>query len=306
MDLPDLFPGFAAKTVDVGAVKLFARVGGPEDAPPVVLVHGFPQDHVMWHRVAPALARTHRVVVPDLRGYGWSTVPRPEPDHAQMSKRRMGEDIVALMQALGHVRFAFVGHDRGARVGYRLALDLPERLSGLAVLDIVPTLVMWDRMDGRFARAVYHWSFLAQPAPLPEMLIGKAARAFQDMTLASWTEAKDLSAFDPGALAHYHAFFEVPDRIAALCDDYRAGADIDLAHDRTDRAAGKRIAVPTLALWGKEGLPAKLGGTEGALAIWRDWATRAEGEAIDSGHFLAEENPAATLALLEPFLAKLT
>ncbi|MBT9289453.1 alpha/beta hydrolase [Hyphomicrobiaceae bacterium 22] len=315
MDLPDLFSGFAAETIDVGEARLFCRVGGRDDAPPVVLVHGYPQTHVEWHRIAGALAQDFRIVLPDLRGYGWSSVPPDRPGHAAYSKRTMAEDIVRLMEKLGHVHFAYVGHDRGARVGYRLALDHPGRLSRLALLDIVPTAAMWSGMDARLAMKVYHWLFLAQPAPLPETLIGSRHAAYLDHTLASWTKARDLSAFDRGALAHYHAFFGVPERLHATCEDYRAGATIDRALDEETLAAGRTIGCPTLVLWGSSGIPAdggtasdvgtmEDGGTveDGPLAAWRSFADDLRGAPIDSGHFLPEENPEATLAALVPFL----
>lgn len=305
MSLPDLYPGFETVTVDVGEVTLFARVGGPVGAPAVVLVHGYPQSHAMWHRIAPKLAETLRVVVVDLRGYGQSSVPAPEERHAQMSKRRMGADIVALMAKLGAERFAFVGHDRGARVGYRLGFDQPERLTGLVLIDIVPTPVMWERMDATFSRKVYHWSFLAQAAPVPETLIAKAPIEHLFQTLAGWTVDKDLSAFDPGALAHYRAYFRDPARIAACCEDYRAGATTDVEHDEADRRAGRRITVPTQIIWGSVGLPADAKAREsGPLVVWRDWCETLEGGPVEGGHFLAEENPQATLALMQPFLAR--
>jgi haloacetate dehalogenase len=308
MEHPDLFPGFEATSIDVGEVRIFARVGGPKDAPAVVLVHGFPQTHVMWHPIAGELARHFRVIAADLRGYGWSSVPEPEPDHAEMSKRRMGDDVVRLMEALGHVRFALVGHDRGARVGYRLALDRPERLTRIALLDILPTMTMWEQMDATLAMRVYHWLFLAQPAPLPETMVTPAAVEYLEFTLASWTKARNLSAFSKVALADYRASFVVPERIAAFCEDYRAGAGIDLAHDRADRAAGKSIDVPTLALWGAAGIPANAkdaeGAADGPLAVWRAWCRDVEGAPIDAGHFVVEENAAATLAALVPFLQK--
>lgn len=321
MDLPDLFTNFDAQTVDVGEARLFCRIGGRDDAPPVVLVHGYPQTHVEWHRIAGALAEHFRIVLPDLRGYGWSSVPSDEPGHAAYSKRAMAQDIVRLMEKLGHARFAYVGHDRGARVGYRLALDHPGRLSRLALLDIVPTAAMWSGMDAKLAMKVYHWLFLAQPAPFPETLILSQHRAYQDHCLASWTKARDLSAFDPGALAHYNAFFGVPERLHATCEDYRAGATIDRALDEETLAAGHKIGCPTLVLWGSSGIPAdggtapdgstahngnavRDGGTveDGPLAAWRPFADDLRGAPIDSGHFLPEENPEATLAALVPFL----
>jgi haloacetate dehalogenase len=264
----DLFPGFAARHLDAGDVKLFARIGG--SGPPVVLVHGYPQTHVEWRHVAPRLAARHTLVVLDLRGYGDSDAP-PSRDGAAYAKRVMAGDVVAAMAGLGFDRFAYVGHDRGARVGYRLALDHPGRLTRLAVLDIVPTAEMWRGMNAKLAMAVYHWQFLAQPAPLPETMIGRAPREYIDHTLASWTKTKTLDAFGPAALAHYRALFDDPRRIHACCEDYRAGATLDWLYDEADLAAGRTIETPLLALWGAAGLPAQ---GESPLDVWRRWAGR--------------------------------
>ncbi|HYA75016.1 MAG TPA: alpha/beta hydrolase [Roseiarcus sp.] len=296
-ELADLFPGFASHWIDTDAGRLFARVGGA--GPPVALVHGYPQTHVEWRHVAPRLAERHTVVALDLRGYGSSDAP-PSAEGALYTKRVMAADVVAAMRSLGHERFAYVGHDRGARVGYRLALDDPERLTKLAVLDIVPTAEMWRGMGATRAMAVYHWMFLAQPEPLPETLIGRASREYIDHTLASWTKAKSLEAFDPRALKHYRAFFAEPKRIHACCEDYRAGATLDWAYDEADLAAGRTIDCPVLALWGGAGLPAQ---GENPLDVWRRWAPRAQGRAIDAGHFLPEEAPEATAEALAEFLA---
>ncbi len=296
-ELADLFPGFATHWLATDAVRLFARVGG--SGPPVALVHGYPQTHVEWRHIAPRLADRHTVVALDLRGYGGSDAP-PSAGGAFYTKRVMAADVVAAMRALGCERFAFVGHDRGARVGYRLALDQPERLSRLAVIDIVPTAEMWRGMDAARAMAVYHWQFLAQPEPLPETLIGRASREYIDHTLAAWTKAKSLEAFDPRALAHYRAFFAEAKRIHACCEDYRAGATLDRAYDEADLAAGRTIACPVLALWGDAGLPAQ---GENPLDVWRRWARDVRGHAIDAGHFLPEEAPEATAEALIEFLA---
>jgi haloacetate dehalogenase len=296
-DLPDLFPGFSSHWLDTDAGRIFARIGG--SGPPLVLQHGFPESHVMWHRIAPALAERFTLVIPDLRGYGWSSVPASEQGGAY-SKRDMANDIVTIMEALGHATFGFVGHDRGARVGYRLALDHPGRLTKLALLDISPTLAMWEGMDAGRAMQVYHWTFLAQPAPMPEKLIGGAPVFWLEHTLASWTKAQSLEAFDPGALAHYRAFFNDPARIHAVCEDYRAGATLDLALDRADRDAGRTINSPVFVLWGASGIP---GRGASPLDIWQQtFAPNAEGQAVDSGHFVAEENPQATLSALLPWL----
>lgn len=296
--LPDLFPGFAARRLDVGAATIFARVGG--EGPPVLLVHGYPQTHVEWHRIASELARRFTIVAMDSRGYGESSIPASVKGEGY-SKRAIGADLIAAMAQLGHRRFAVIGHDRGGRVAYRLALDHPDHVTKLAALDIIPTIDMWEGMNATRAMQTYHWSFLAQSEPLPEMLIGKEPVRYIDHTLASWTKSKSLAPFDEGALAHYRAFFAQPERIRACCEDYRAGATIDVEHDRADRAAGKTVQCAMLALWGDAGIPAA---GASPLDIWRkSFAPQATGEGIDSGHFLPEENPRATLAALVPFLA---
>ena len=296
-DLADLFPGFDSRWIATDAGKIFARSGGK--GPPLVLIHGFPQTMVMWHRIAGELKKKFTVVLVDLRGYGWSAVPPPDERHANYSKRAMAEDVVRVMEELGHQRFFVAGHDRGARVAYRMALDHPGRVAKLALLDIIPTMTMWERMDASRAMQVYHWTFLAQPAPLPENLIRRAPSSWLEHTLASWTKAKDLKAFDGQALAHYRAFFNDPARIAASCEDYRAGATLDPVADEADFKAGKKLICPTLVLWGDAGIPAA--GTS-PLDIWRQtFAPDAEGQPIDSGHFLAEENPQATLKALKAF-----
>jgi haloacetate dehalogenase len=298
-DLADLLPGFAAHWIDGPQGRLFARSGG--EGLPVVLLHGFPQSHVMWHLIAPTLARSHHVVCMDLRGYGWSSAPPGEGEGAAYSKREMARDVTAVMDALGHSHFTCIGHDRGARVAYRLALDHPGRVDRLALIDIVPTLSMWEGMNAGRAMQVYHWTFLAQPEPMPETLIGPASRFWLDQTLASWTAAKSLAPFDPRALAHYHAFFNDPAHLHATCEDYRAGATIDLAHDRESQAAGQHILCPTLVLWGQAGIPAA---GASPLDIWRaTFAPQAQGQGIAGGHFLPEENAGDTLAALEAFLA---
>jgi haloacetate dehalogenase len=295
-ELPDLFPGFDAATVDAGEASLFCRIGG--DGPPLVLLHGFPQTHAEWHRLAPALAERFRLVLPDLRGYGSSSLPEPDRGHRAYSKRAMADDVVRLMDGLGHDRFAIVGHDRGARVAYRLALDHPERPTRVALLDIVPTHAMWMGMDRALAMKVYHWLFLAQPAPLPETLIGHHHRYFLEHSISSWTKARDLSAFDPRALAHYRSFFAEAERLRATCEDYRAGATVDLADDEDDQRAGHQIEVPTLVLWGSHGIPSDAS----PLDAWQPWCRDLRGHPVDCGHFLPEEAPEATLASLLPFL----
>jgi len=297
----DLFPGFATHRIVHDGVTLHARVGG--SGPPLVLLHGYPQTHVCWHRVAPKLAETHTIVAMDLRGYGASSAPdgggATDAGHAVYSKRAMARDVVAVMAALGHARFAVMGHDRGARVAYRLALDSPEAITRLVLLDILPTVEQWDNMRWQSAMRAYHWAFLAQPAPLPETLIAGAPAYYVDHTLASWTRDGTLAALEPAALAHYRALLADPARAHAVCEDYRAGATYDREADAVDRAADRRITTPTLLLWGSDYLGR---GAVNPLDIWRRWCTDVRGEAIVSGHFLVEENPEAVLAAVGSFL----
>jgi len=297
-DLADLYPGYASRWISTSIGKLFARVGGA--GPPLLLLHGYPQTNVMYHRVAPVLGERFTLVIPDLLGYGWSVVPTADAEHAPYTKRAMAAVMVEVMEALGFPRFHVVGHDRGGRVAYRLALDHPERVERLAVLDIQPTYDYWQRMDRLYGLKIYHWLFLAQPAPLPERLIEGNPVFYVDHTLASWTKAQNLAAFDARALAHYRAALSDPLRIHAVCEDYRAGAHADFDHDAADRAAGRQIHPPMLVLWGQGGL-APAGDTP--LDVWRRWGRDVTGAPIDSGHFLAEENPDATAAALAAFLA---
>jgi haloacetate dehalogenase len=297
-DLADLFPDFATCWIDTSIGKIFARTGG--SGPPLLLLHGYTETHVMWHRVAPALAKRFSLVIPDLPGYGASAAPEADHAHAPYDKRAMAKVMVELMDELSDGRFHLAGHDRGGRVAYRLALDHSERISRLATLDIVPTYDMWQAMDANMAMKVWHWPFLAQPYPLPEMLIAKAPVEYLEWKMASWAKAKNLSAFDPRALDHYRAAFSDPVRIHAHCEDYRAGQATDFVNDKADREAGRTIACPLLALWGAAGIPNETGGP---LAIWRQWAPHAVGAPIDSGHFLTEENPADTATALLDFFS---
>lgn len=294
-----LFPGTREHRQKVGDVEIFARIGG--EGPPLLLIHGFPQTHAMWHRVAPALMQRFTCVMPDLRGYGLSACPHNDPANEAYSKRAMAQDLIGLMQSLGYSKFAVVGHDRGGRVAYRMALDHPSAVSCLAVLDIVPTYAMWHGFTVKLAMKAYHWLFLAQPNPLPEMLIEHNPVGYMDYSIAAWTKSKDLSSFSEEALAEYRTHYATPEHIHATCNDYRAGATYDLKADEDDRAARRRISCPTLALWGKAGIPSE---TDGPLAAWREWCDAVEGHGIDAGHFLPEENPEDTLAALLPFLER--
>lgn len=291
--------GFTQHDIDVEGVRVHAVTGG--SGPPVLLLHGYPQTHAMWHRVAPALAERHTVVAADLRGYGDSGKPPSTPDHAPYAKRAMAGDVVALMRALGHERFSVVGHDRGARVAHRLCLDHPTAVERVAVLDIVPTRHVFATADRAMATAYYHWFFLAQPEPLPERLIGADPVWFLHRKLGHWSApgAQDAGVFAPGAMAEYERCFADPATVHASCEDYRAAASVDLEHDDADAVAGVRVGVPLLALWGAEGF---VGRHYDVLGVWREYADDVRGQAVPGGHFLPEESPQDTTRLLLAFL----
>jgi len=286
-----MFDGFELSTIEAGEEGVAIRVRCGGSGPPLLLLHGHPQMHAMWHRIAPRLARDFTVVAADLRGYGDSAKPPTTPDHAPYSKRAMARDQVAVMRAFGFERFHVAGHNRGGRVAYRMALDHPERVLKLAVLDILPTWEHFRRTDSAFALGYWHWFFLAQPHDLPERLIASDPDAFY--------LRRGTSMFAPEALAEYRRCFRDPATIHAMCEDYRAGATIDSAIDEADHAAGRRIACPVLALWGRRGF---VGGHYDVPAIWRDWtAGPVEGQAIDCGHYLPEEAPDETYRALRAF-----
>ncbi|MDO9092565.1 MAG: alpha/beta hydrolase [Rubrivivax sp.] len=292
------FDGFEARGIDLEATRIHARTGGRAGAPPLLLLHGFPQTHVMWHRVAQRLAPHFQLVLPDLRGYGRSAMPPGEADHANYSKRTLALDLARLMQTLGHERYAVCGHDRGGRVAHRLALDHAHAVTQLALIDIAPTLDMYERTDMAFARAYYHWFHLIQPAPLPEQMIGGCAKAYLQAKLGGWGGG-GTAFIEPEALADYEACFCRPEAIHAACEDYRASAGIDLEHDRASRAAGERIACDTLVLWGERGVVARL---FEPLALWQaQCAGRVTGWALPAGHFIPEELPDETAAALRDF-----
>jgi haloacetate dehalogenase len=288
-----MFDGFAERRIRTTHAEIHLRLGG--DGPPLLLLHGYPQTSAMWHRVAPPLAERFTVVAADLRGYGGSSKPPSGPDHAAYSKRAMAADMVEVMAALGFPAFAVAGHDRGGRVGYRMALDQPAAVTRLAVLDIVPTHTMWRRMDKELAVAVYHWLFLAQPDGLPEKLIGADPAWWVRESLRRW--AGDPDAFAPEAVAEYVRCFSDPAAIHASCEDYRAGATVDDELDAAD-LGHRKIACPLLVLWGQRGIAQE---AEDPLAAWRPWADDVRGQGIRGGHFLPEEAPAETLAALEAF-----
>ena len=294
------FEGFEARTHDTGEAQIHARTGGRPDGPPLLLLHGFPQTHAIWHRIARRLAERWFLVMPDLRGYGDSSKPPGLPDHSNYSKRALAADMAALMRSLGHARFGVVGHDRGGRVAHRLALDHPQAVERLCVIDIAPTLDMYERTDLAFASRYYHWFFFIQPAPLPERLIGADARFYLHHTLGGWG-SKGTAFLEPQALAEYERCFCRPETIHGACEDYRASFGIDLEHDRASRQRGERIACDMLVLWGQRGVVDKL---YQPIALWQaQCAGRVEGAAMPAGHFIPEELPDETAAAIERFFA---
>ncbi len=290
-----LFPGFARRKIRTRGATIHLVTKG--DGPPVLLLHGYPETHAMWHKLAPQLARRYTVVCADLRGYGDSSKPKGLPDHSNYSKRAMAQDMVEVMEKLGHERFHVVGHDRGARVAHRLARDHPRRVRTLTVLDIAPTLKMYESTDMAFARAYYHWFFLIQPPPLPEKLLAGQVPYY---ILGRIGRGKSgLKHFSKAAQREYVRCFRDPRTIHATCEDYRAAATIDLVHDRADRR--RKLKIPVLALWGKHGV---IEAMFDCLADWREVATNVSGRALPCGHFLPEEAPRETLREIERFLAR--
>ncbi len=290
-----MFEGFADRRVQVsGGVTLRVRATGT--GPAVLLLHGYPQTHACWHRVAPSLVEAgFRVVASDLRGYGDSSKPPSDDSHAAYSKRAMARDQVEMMRSLGHERFAVAGHDRGGRVAHRMARDFPDRVRALAVLDIVPTEHMYAEAEREFATRYYHWFFLIQPAPLPETLIGADPEFYLKRKIGAWSSGDDRT-FSEAAVAEYVRCFRDPECVAATCEDYRAAATIDLVHDARD--SGRRLGMPLLALWGARGV---VGTLYDVLAVWKRYAAQVEGFALPCGHFLPEEAPEATARALISF-----
>jgi haloacetate dehalogenase len=285
---------FTEHRIKTRNAELFALTGG--SGPPLLLLHGYPQNHIMWRLVAPELSGNFSLVMPDLPGYGDSQGPPPEPTHVAYSKRAVAAELIDLMAALGHDRFSLAGHDRGGRVAYRLALDHPERVTRLAVLNIVPTIDVWEQIKGPEAALKYfNWLLLAQPTPVPERLVGSNLEFVLHRVFAEWAGGPD--ALEPAAVKEYVRHFSKPSVLAAACEDYRAGATIDLDHDRADREVGRRIGCATLVLWGQRDF------SESPLATWRRWADDLREVALDCGHFLAEEKPAACASALREFFA---
>ncbi|MEW6640372.1 MAG: alpha/beta hydrolase [Pseudomonadota bacterium] len=291
-----LLSDFTRHDIDVGEARIAAFVGG--EGPPLLLLHGYPETHVAWHKVAPVLAQRYTVVATDLRGYGDSTGPQGDAEHVRYCKRTVADDQLAVMRHLGFPRFGLIGHDRGARVAYRLALDHPEAVAAFVSLTVVPSIELWERVDKTFALGAYHWFLFAQPYDLPERLLAGDPDFFLDWALRKMTKFRDR--LSPQAVAAYTDAFRRPQVRHAMMEDYRAGAGIDLDHDRADRAAGRKLQCPMLVLW-EEGRTVF---GESPIAVWQRWADAVEGRPVAAGHMLAEEAPDDVLAEVLPFLAR--
>jgi haloacetate dehalogenase len=288
------FEGFALEHIDVTDGRMRLRRGG--SGPPLLLLHGNPQTHAMWNKIAPELAKRFTVICPDLRGYGGSLKPPATKDHAPYAKKQMAKDMVEVMAHFGHSRFLVGSHDRGARVAHRLALDHPDRVEKLAVLDIVPTIEHFERANMSFGLHYYHWFWFAQPHPFPENLITLDPETW---FMAHTSRGGRPEFYHPDALADYLSHARNPDMIRGMCEDYRAAASIDLEHDRASRTAGEKIQCPLLVLWGSKG---RIGRWYDALAIWRQYCTaEVTGGEVNAGHYLAEEAPAEVLQRFRGF-----
>ncbi len=290
-----LFPGFEQRRIRTSGATINLVTAGSGE--PVLLLHGYPQTHACWHRIAPDLARRYTVVCPDLRGYGDSSKPKGLPDHSNYSKRVMAQDMVEVMESLGHRRFHLVGHDRGGRVGHRLARDHGQRVRTFTAIDISPTLKMFESTDLAFATAYYHWFLMLQPAPLPEKML--AGQVPFNILGRVGREKPDLRAFSKAAVREYVRCFKDPRAIHASCEDYRAAGTIDLVHDRRDRH--RKLQMPMLALWGRRAVVERL---FDCLADWREVAEDVSGRALDCGHFVPEEAAPATLREISRFLRR--
>jgi haloacetate dehalogenase len=289
---------FTTSEIQTGETSIFVCSYG--SGPPILLLHGFPQTHLMWRGVAPLLARNFAVVCADLRGYGRSGCPASARDHAPYAKRAMAREMVRVMERLGFPRFSVAGHDRGGRVAYRMALDHPDRVDRLAVLDILPTETVWDLADARFALAFWPWSLLAQPEPLPERILAAVPEAIVDAALGGW--GSPSAVFSPEVRAAYVHSLREPSHAHAICEEYRAAATIDREHDKADLASGRRIVCPLLALWSAQGpLGTWYLEESGPIALWRAWSHHVQGRALDAGHFFPEEVPEQTAKALNRF-----
>jgi haloacetate dehalogenase len=292
------FDGFAGQRFDVNGVEIFARFGGNRSKPALLLLHGFPQSHVLWHRVAQQLEQDYFLVMPDLRGYGDSSKLQAKPEHIQASKREMANDMVDVMATLNIDQFYLCGHDRGGRVAHRLALDHAPRVRKLCVIDIAPTLDMYNATDMAFARAYYHWFHLIQPSPLPENMIHGDWKNYLHAKLGGWGSA-GLGYIEPQALAEYERCFAPMEATHSMCEDYRASAGIDLDHDRTSRAAGDKIACDMMVLWGERGVVHRM---FKPLALWQaQCSAEVSGQVMAAGHFIPEELPQETARSLSAF-----
>jgi haloacetate dehalogenase len=291
--MSDLFPGFATRRIRTSDAEIQLETGG--SGPPLLLLHGYPQTHAMWHKVAPALARDYTVVCADLRGYGDSSKPPTDDTHSPYSKRAMAADMVEAMRELGFARFRLAAHDRGARVAHRLAADHPDAVERLAVLDVSPTRTMFAQTNQEFATLYYHWFFLIQPYPLPERLIGGDPAFYLRRKTGAWGTSSAI--FDPRAFAEYERCY-TREMIHASCEDYRAAATIDLVHDDADIEAGRKLACPLLALWGEKGVVHRC---FKPLEDWRAVARDVRGRTLPTGHFIAEEAPEQVLREFRDF-----
>jgi haloacetate dehalogenase len=296
MSIGKAFEGYTRHEIDTGAARIAAVKGG--SGPPLLLLHGYPETHLAWHKLAPILAQHYTVVATDLRGYGDSIGPESDAEHFAYSKRAMAQDQIEVMRAFGFERFGVVGHDRGARVGYRLALDHPITVTAFASLTVIPSSEVWARVNKNFAIGAYHWFLFAQPFDLPERLIAADPDYFFDWTLRKMTRFRERLSEE--AVAAYREAFRRPRVRHAMMEDYRAGAGIDREHDEADRAAGRKLACPVLVLW-EEG---RFATGETPLDVWREWASDVVGRPIPGGHMQAEEAPEKVLAELLPFLGR--
>lgn len=293
-----MFEGFEEFDIPVSGTTIHGRFGG--SGPPLLLLHGIPETHLMWHRVAPALAEQFTVVVTDLRGYGDSGAPPSTDDHSAYAMRALAVDQVEVMARLGHRRFAVAGHDRGGRCAYRLAIDHPDAVSALTVLDIVPTAEAFRRADRDFSLGYWVWSFLAAPYPVPERLVANAPVTLVDHMLDAWSGRTGV--FPPELRAAYLRTFTAPASVHAICEQYRAAATSDVAHDEHDRGR-HRLECPVLTLWSRGG---PVDTWYEPVSVWRQWADDVRGWALDCGHFLPEEAPAEVVAALSDFCHQAT